>query len=645
MPQVDDVLLPTLEALSDGNETASSDIRDHVAAVLDVAPTELGKKVDFAFGRYLGSGKSGAGFVEKTSSGKYKLTPRGAEFLARSPSSLTLEDLRNDQSPTGVQPNVEATAVQLQIGPNLDLSAAWELAGQKVEDDEGALRRIADRTAMLEEVQTWPDADRASREFMELLWHDQRVVGHLGLGEYDLTGALDDGTFWQIVVRHTRVALPAGKEARVIALQAMAERLMEVASRHSVRASGSGQGDRPVVQTWRAMTALFPYDFAGLQISGFHRDYDDAVLFRKLGGKRAGTAGKHRWILDRLAKVAAPGSGFSGEDSLRAVSRRMEQVQKLFRIVSEDEPEPAGPIVDPEPHPPSSYSTADAMEDLFLPKRRFHDILNSIQSRRNLILQGPPGVGKTFIAKRIAWCVIRRKDDSPVEMVQFHQSYAYEDFVQGFRPTKKGGFRRRDGVFFEFCKRAERDLKTPHIFIIDEINRGNLSRIFGELLMLLEADKRGPRHAVRLTYQRANERFSVPENVYILGLMNTADRSLAVVDYALRRRFAFEELDPKFGRKFQNHLRNSGAARDLIDRIVGDMEKLNRAIRGDDDLGHGFEIGHSYFVPQRGERADENWRRHRIRSQILPLLREYWFDRKDEIEKWEKRLLDPPDGD
>lgn len=321
------------------------------------------------------------------------------------------------------------------------------------------------------------------------------------------------------------------------------------------------------------------------------------------------------------------------------------RIEPWAEVVSENELEPPEPIVDPEPHPPSSYSMADAMEDLFLPKRRFHDILNSIRSRRNLILQGPPGVGKTFIAKRIAYSLIGRKDDRTVEAVQFHQSYAYEDFVQGFRPNETGGFTRRDRVFFEFCGRAEQDRETPHVFIIDEINRGNLSRIFGELLMLIESDKRGPEHAVRLTYQEAGESFSVPENVHILGLMNTADRSLAVVDHALRRRFAFEELEPQFDGKFQDYLRHAGVIRDLIGRIVKDMRDLNEKIRRDDDLGHGFEVGHSYFVPQRGERADENWRRHRIRSQILPLLREYWFDRKDEVEKWEKRLLDLPDGD
>ena len=245
---------------------------------------------------------------------------------------------------------------------------------------------------------------------------------------------------------------------------------------------------------------------------------------------------------------------------------------------------------------------------------------------------------------RIAWCLIGRQEDRSIETVQFHQSYAYEDFVQGYRPTRKGGFSRRDGVFFQFCERAAGNPGAPHVFIIDEINRGNLSRIFGELLMLLEADKRGSGHAIRLTYQEEGESFCVPENVYVLGLMNTADRSLAMVDYAVRRRFAFEDLEPQFGGKFQRYLKDKGVARPLIGRIEREMKELNEKIRTDEDLGHGFEIGHSYFVPNVEEPPDENWRRHQVRSQILPLLREYWFDRKDEVATWEKRLLDPSDG-
>ena len=279
--------------------------------------------------------------------------------------------------------------------------------------------------------------------------------------------------------------------------------------------------------------------------------------------------------------------------------------------------------------PEDTYTPTDAHRDLFIPPTRFNRLLTSLQSRKNLILQGPPGTGKTFIARRIAWCLIGRKDNGPIEMVQFHQSYAYEDFVEGYRPTDDGGFTLRDGVFHRFCERARGNPDTPHVFIIDEINRGNLSRIFGELLMLIEADKRSEDYAVALTYSDA--RFHVPANVHILGMMNTADRSLALVDYALRRRFAFETLEPAYGTDhgrgaFTEHLTAMGADAPLARLICERMGKLNEMIRGDRELGRGFQVGHSYFVPGDGDEPSEDWYRHVVDTQIAPLLREYWFD-------------------
>lgn len=286
------------------------------------------------------------------------------------------------------------------------------------------------------------------------------------------------------------------------------------------------------------------------------------------------------------------------------------------------------------------YGVDDALKDLFMEERQFRRIVDSLREAKNAILQGPPGVGKTFVARRIAYCLMQCKDESTLEMTQFHQSYAYEDFVQGWRPNAEGRFSLRDGVFYEFCQRAEKSPSKPFVFIIDEINRGNLSKIFGELLMLIEADKRGPKHAISLTYSDRGERFSVPENMHVLGLMNTADRSLAIVDYALRRRFVFETLAPAFGsahgrKRFRKFLRNKGVAPGLIKRIVAEFKKLNEAIGRDSDLGPGFAIGHSYFVPPEdfGGSFDEGWRLRIVDMQIAPLLREYWFDNTERANK------------
>lgn len=282
------------------------------------------------------------------------------------------------------------------------------------------------------------------------------------------------------------------------------------------------------------------------------------------------------------------------------------------------------------------YDVDQAQEDLFLSPDRLGRLLASIRDRKNLILQGPPGTGKTFIARRLAWLLIGRRDSDPIEMVQFHQSYAYEDFVEGFRPTESGGFELKHGIFRRFCDRARSRPNTPHVFIIDEINRGNLSRIFGELLMLIEGDKRSEEYSLALTY--SDDRFNIPDNVHLLGMMNTADRSLAMVDYALRRRFAFETLDPAFGsgygrKAFAAFFKQQGGELTLAREITARVNALNRQIGDDAELGSGFQIGHSYFVPQDGEPPGESWYRRIVETQVAPLLREYWFDAQQDVER------------
>jgi hypothetical protein len=309
-------------------------------------------------------------------------------------------------------------------------------------------------------------------------------------------------------------------------------------------------------------------------------------------------------------------------------------------VVSAPPPERAEALDDDDPPAQLAYTIEDAARDLFRSREEIERLRDLVIHRKNVILAGPPGVGKTFVAKRLAALVAGVRDDALVTMVQFHQSYAYEDFVQGYRPTESGGFARRDGPFLDFCDAARKRADQPHVLVIDEINRGNLSKIFGELLMLIEPDKRTPEWKVRLAYGKPEERFSVPPNVHIIGTMNTADRSLAVVDYALRRRFAFVDLRPKLDdRGFEAWLTSKGADPALVARIRDRIGRVNAEIEKDPQLGAGYLIGHSYFsAVAHGQVPDDAWYERIIDLEIDPLLREYWFDRLEQAEKAVARL-------
>jgi len=276
---------------------------------------------------------------------------------------------------------------------------------------------------------------------------------------------------------------------------------------------------------------------------------------------------------------------------------------------------------------------------LFMEESQLEVILARLKRKKALILQGPPGVGKTFIARRLAYAQKGVRDESRVLMVQFHPSYGYEDFIQGYRPTRNG-LERRDGVFHAFARLARNDPSRDWFFIVDEINRGNLAKIFGELLMLLEADKRGPGFSVPLTYsENPGETFYLPANLYVIGTMNTADRSLAMVDYALRRRFAFVRLDPAFASPtFASWLTERGASAALLALIRERLRTINEEIEKERDLGLGFQIGHSFFCPATDKIADDAWYREIIVSEIQPLLEEY-FDSRERVEKLVNALL------
>lgn len=287
--------------------------------------------------------------------------------------------------------------------------------------------------------------------------------------------------------------------------------------------------------------------------------------------------------------------------------------------------------VAPASEPDEPYTLSQAAADLFLPDRRIEELRALLAGRRNVVLQGPPGTGKTYLARRLAYLLMGEKDDARIRSVQFHQSFSYEDFVQGYRPTAQGGFALRKGLFLDFCTRALQEQDEPHVLIIDEINRGNLSKIFGELMQLIEPDKRSQEWAVRLAYESDDAAgFHVPPNLHIIGTMNTADRSLAMVDYAMRRRFGFVDVEPAFNHPgFAATLERHGISNATIDRVIHRMAALNATIAGHADLGDGFRIGHSYFCQPMLAESEADWYARIVKTELAPLLREYWFDAPD----------------
>ena len=278
------------------------------------------------------------------------------------------------------------------------------------------------------------------------------------------------------------------------------------------------------------------------------------------------------------------------------------------------------------------YTKEDFLKAVFMSEERYDVLEALLKNKKNVILQGAPGVGKTFTARKLAYAMMGEIDESRVELVQFHQNYSYEDFIMGYRP-EGSDFKLRDGIFYQFCRNAENNPDKDYFFIIDEINRGNLSKIFGELLMLIEKDYRG----TKATLVYSGMKFSVPENLYIIGMMNTADRSLAMIDYALRRRFSFFEMEPGFNSEgfsvYQARFEN-----ETFDALIEKIKELNKEIADDKSLGRGFQIGHSYFCGREEAGCSDEWMRSVVEFDILPMLNEYWFDEPEKITKWENEL-------
>ena len=282
------------------------------------------------------------------------------------------------------------------------------------------------------------------------------------------------------------------------------------------------------------------------------------------------------------------------------------------------------------------------MKEVLINDEEYDSIINTLKRNKNIILKGAPGVGKTYCAKRIMYSLIGKRDDSKIKMVQFHETYSYEDFVQGYRPNQNGNFVRKNGIFYDIVIEAQKELERArkkgeepekYCIIIDEINRGNLSKILGDTMMLIEPDKREVQWGIKLTYSYEDEKeFYVPENLYIIGTMNIADKSLSKIDYALERRFSSIYLEPAFENdKFKNLLiEKEKIDAQNVDRIIKDFTKLNKYIT--ETLGKNFKLGHSYFINKSIENFDETYKEI-IQYEIKPLLEQYYYNDEERIKE------------
>ena len=298
----------------------------------------------------------------------------------------------------------------------------------------------------------------------------------------------------------------------------------------------------------------------------------------------------------------------------------------------------------PKSDPEVLYSIDDIIsEGCFLERARLETILERLRSKKNLILQGPPGTGKTWLAKKLAYALIGNRSECRVRPFQFHPNLSYEDFVRGWRPSGDGRLALLDGPFLQAMEDAAREPSLDFVVIIEEINRGNPAQIFGEMLTLLEADKRTQQGALALSYPRSGtERVYIPPNLYVIGTMNVADRSLALVDLALRRRFGFIDLEPVFGDSWRSWVSEQcGIGTVFLADVERRLTSLNQTIATDTLLGHQFRVGHSVVTPSSGVAIEDPvaWFRQVVETEIGPLLEEYWFDQPGRAKEEKDKLL------
>ncbi len=346
-------------------------------------------------------------------------------------------------------------------------------------------------------------------------------------------------------------------------------------------------------------------------------------------------------LVGLVALDATPGGGRlvlteDGEDYAAALPADFEATWRIMPVpdveVGNDDDSPTSNTPALSSVSPLVYDAQSIVDEgCFMPRAQVDAAIELLRRKKNLILQGPPGTGKTWLAKRLGYALIGSKDPERLVALQFQPSLSYEDFVRGWRPDGRGGLRLADGAFLEAVQAALAEPARPFVLVIEEVNRGNPAQILGELLTLIEATKRGPEEALRLAYPRSlDERVHVPGNLHIVGTMNVADRSLALVDLALRRRFAFLALTPELGDAWRGWCLAHGMPEGLVGEIAARMTALNSVIAADRTLGPQYQVGHSFVTPGAESPASvegwQNWFNETVATEIAPLLDEYWFD-------------------